>query len=172
VIVLFSQLIAGGVIRGIKIVATSAHQQYDGIFKYYIRDPIQNHVFNKQTNPLGVQELSQSQAFLTKPYVLEYKYTIDSLIHEFENAEKSEGDINLVIAWDAGTEWTKRYFITSLLDFDNLHHRTFHGQTHVFLDADSGDTRFYAIILSDLIHYLNDIDAAQTEQKRKYGSII
>jgi len=172
VIVLFNQLIAGGVIRGIKIMATSAHQQYDGIFKYYVQEPLDNHVFHKHKNPLGVQELSHHKSLLTKPYVLEYKYTIDSLIHEFENSEKFEGDIDLAIAWEVGTEWKKRYCITSLLDLDNLQHRTFHGQTHVFLDENSGDTRFYGIILSDLIHYLNDIGDAQVEQKQKYGSII
>lgn len=172
VIVLFNQLVAGGVIRGIKIMATSSHQQYDGIFKYCVTPPLKNHVFDKDNNPLGVQEMSHSEAFFTKPYVLEYKYNIDALIHEFENGEKTEGDIDLAIAWDIGSEWKKRYQVLSLLDLDNIQHRAFHGQTHVFIDDYSGDIRFYAIILADLMAYFKDVDAIQSQQKKTYGDII
>ncbi|MFZ3332008.1 MAG: hypothetical protein WA197_15340, partial [Candidatus Acidiferrales bacterium] len=54
VIVLFNQLLAGGVIRGIKLLATSAHQQYDGIYRYSVKPPLENHIFDKDSNPLGV----------------------------------------------------------------------------------------------------------------------
>lgn len=46
VIVLFNQLIAGGVIRGIKLYATSQIKQYDGIFKFTIKEPVDNHIFD------------------------------------------------------------------------------------------------------------------------------
>jgi hypothetical protein len=36
VIVLFNQLVAGGVIRGLRLLATSCHQQYDGIFRFSV----------------------------------------------------------------------------------------------------------------------------------------
>ena len=44
--------------------------------------------------------------------------------------------------------------------------------THIFRDENSGDVRFYAIILSELIAYLNDVEGVQAEQKRKYGDVI
>jgi hypothetical protein len=55
------------------------------------------------------------------------------------------------------------------LDLDNLQHREFHGLTHIFRDERTGDTRFQAIILSELIAYLNDVDGVQVIQQSKYG---
>ena len=172
VIVLFNQLVAGGVVRGLKLMATSAHEKYDGIYRYYVKEPMANHIFDKSVNPLGVQSMTHNTSYLSKPYVLEYKHSVDALIQEFENQEKSERDINLVVAWDVGTEWHKRYSVTSLLDLDNIQHRLFHGMTHIFRDENSGDVRFYAIILSERIAYLNDVEGVQAEQKRKYGDVI
>jgi len=169
VIVLFNQLIAGGVIRGLRLLATSSHQQYDGIFRFFINEPLENHRFDKVRNPLGVQELRHDKAFTSKPYVLEYKHNLDALIQEFENGEKTEGHVFLTVAWDIGEQWKKRYAVTSLLDLDNLQHREFHGLTHVFRDERTGDTRFQAIILSELVNYLNDVDGAQVVQHEKYG---
>ncbi len=54
VIVLFNQLLAGGVVRGIKLLAASTHQQYDGIYRYAVKPPLGNHIFEKNSNPLGV----------------------------------------------------------------------------------------------------------------------
>ena len=169
VVVLFNQLLAGGVIRGIKLLAASAHQQYDGIYRYAVKPPEANHVFHKDTNPLGVQGMQHEGEYASKPYVLEYKHNVDALIQEFESEEKNEADVNLAIAWDIGTEWKKRYSVTSLLDTNNIQHRPFHGLTHIFRDQISGDIRFYAIILSELVACLNDFDGTEQEQRSKYG---
>jgi len=169
VVVLFNQLIAGGVIRGLRLMATSSHQQYDGVFRYFVNDPLQNHQFNEETNPLGIQDLKHDKEFQSKAYVLEYKHNVDALIQEFENEEKIERHINLVVAWDIGEQWKKRYAVTSLLDLENLQHREFHGLTHAFRDERTGDVRFYGIILSELIAYLTDVKGAQAIQREKYG---
>jgi hypothetical protein len=169
VIVLFNQLVAGGVIRGLRLLATSSHQQYDGIFRYAVTEPLQNHHFDKITNPLGVQDLRHDKAFLSKPFVLEYKYNLDALIQEFENEEKTESHIDLAVTWEIGEQWKKRYSVTSLLEFENLQHREFHGMTHIFRDERTGDVRFYAIILSELLEFLSDPDAAQASQKLRYA---
>lgn len=99
VIVLFNQLVAGGVIRGLKLMPTSSHEQYDGIYKYVVKEPLQNHVFDKNTDPLGVQDMQHSAEFASKPYVLEYKHNVDALIQEFES-EEQESAISLVVAWE------------------------------------------------------------------------
>lgn len=166
VIVLFNQLLAGGVIRGIKLLATDQKKQYDGVFKYYIKEPLSNHVYHKTDNPLGVSELENKTNYTSRPWVLEYKYNMDALLREFENEEKKENEINLVVAWESGSQWKKTHQVTSLLDIDNLHHREFHGLTHVF---QTGSYKFQAIILSELIDYLNDFDNAQATQKAKYN---
>lgn len=167
VIVLFNQLLAGGVVRGIKLLATDQKKQYDGVFKYYIKEPLDNHIYDKIKNPLGVHQLEHKKDYLSRPWILEYKYSLDGLIREFENDEKRENEVNLVIAWETGTLWKKHYQVTSLLNIDNLHHREFHGLTHIF---HSGTTKFYGIILSELIAYLNDFEAVQVSQQLKYSS--
>jgi hypothetical protein len=169
VIVLFNQLVAGGVIRGIRLLAASQHQQYDAVYRCHVTEPLANHVFNKVTNPLGVQDLAHTAPLLSKPYVLEYKFNMDSLIAEFESEEKAERDIDLVVAWTIGKEWKRRYTVTSTLDLENLQHRPFHGVTHVVNHDNTGETAFYAIILEELLAYLDDVDNAQAAQRRKYG---
>ncbi len=173
VIVLFSQLLAGGVIRSIKLMSTSQHQKYDGVFRYFVKPPVENHVFDKEKNPLGVPEINfqGDEPIKSSPFILEYKYCVDALIREFENDEKLEKDIDLVVAWTIGDEYKKRYMVTSLLDLENLHHRQFHGITHLFRDEKTGEIRFRAIILSELIEYLNNIDLSQENQKMKYGQV-
>lgn len=166
VIVLFNQLIAGGVIRGIKLLATSQVKQYDGVYKFVVREPLDNHVFDKEKNPLGVEELQFSSEHISPPKILEYKYNLDALIHEFEIEYKNEKDIHLAITWEMGDEWKKNYDATSFLDLENLHQRDFHGLTHVL---DSGTTRFYVIALKELIFFLNDVDGVQEYQQNKYG---
>lgn len=166
VIVLFNQLIAGGVIRGINLLATSQVKQYDGVYKYVVKEPLSNHEFDRGNNPLGVQEFHFTAEHTSPPKILEYKYNIDALIHEFESDYKSEKDIHLAVAWEMGTEWKKNYEAISLLDLDNLHQRDFHGLTHIL---DSGTTKFHVIILKELVDYLNNVDEVQDYHKRVYG---
>ena len=159
-------------IRGIKLLATDSHRQYDGIYRFVVKEPLDNHVFDKDKNPLGVLSTHPLGTFTSKPYVLEYKQNVDALIQEFENQEKQESDVDLVIAWEIGTEWKKRYSVTSLLDVENIQHRPVHGISHIFRDVNSGDIRFHAIILSELVDALNDFDATEQTQRLKYGDII
>ena len=93
VISLFNQLLAGGVIRGIRLMATSQHNQYDGVFRFNIRKPFENYVFDKNKNPLGLKSSQGFQEDTSEPKVLEYKYSFDALIEEFENEIKKERDI-------------------------------------------------------------------------------
>lgn len=167
-IALFNQLIAGGVIRGIQLVSTSSHDKYDGVLRFRITDPTELHLYDARSNPLGIQEITQ--AGVCEPCVLEYKHSLDALIAEFENGEKTESDIQLAVCWETGTQWPKRYAVTSLLDTDNLQHRHFHGLTHIFLSDNTGERRFYAVVLSELLQYLQDPVKSQMAQREKYGS--
>lgn len=167
VIVLFNQLIAGGVIRGLKLLATSQVKQYDGVYKYVVREPLSNHVFDKKNNPLGVDELQFNSEHVSPPKILEYKYNLDALIHEFESEYKNEKDIHLVVTWEMGEEWKKKYDATSFLDLDSLHQRDYHGLTHML---DSGTTKFHVVALKELIEFLNDVDGVQKYQRKQYGA--
>ncbi len=169
VIVLFNQLIAGGVIRGIKLLATSQIHQYDGVYRFYVKKPIENHKYHKIKNPLGVDDFRHENELESMPKVLEYKYNLDALIREFENDEKKEKDIQLVIVWEMGTEWRKNYETISLLDIDNLHQREFHGITHIL---NSGNTSFDVICLKEMIEYLNNVKKVQNYHKKEYSESL
>jgi hypothetical protein len=165
-IVLFSQLLAGGVIRGIKLLSTSQYKQYDGLYKYVVAEPSVNHIYDVMKNPLGIL-IENFREAVSKPNVLEYKFSMDALIHEFENHEKQEKDVSLVVVWETGDEWSRNYEVTSLLDIENIHHRQFHGITHTFHTQSGG--RFDAIVLKELIQYLNNPEQAQVDQVAKYS---
>lgn len=169
VIVLFNQLIAGGVIRGLKLLATSQVKQYDSVYRYVVKEPLINHIYDKESNPLGVEELRFSKDHISPPKILEYKFNLDALIHEFESEYKSEKDIHLVVVWEIGCEWKKNYDATSFLDLDNLHQRDYHGLTH---QMNSSTTKFHVVALKELIEFLNNVDGVQIYQKEQYGDDI
>ncbi len=156
VIALFNQLLAGGVIRGIKLMSTSQHQKYDGIFRLVLSEPFKNHIFDVEHNPLGIESSACTTVFESEPKVIEYKYSLDGLMEEIEKGEKAEREISLAVAWTMGTRWSERYEVTSLLDFDNLQHRYFHGGTHILRSCATRDTVFPVVILSDWSIYVID----------------
>ena len=168
VISLFNQLLAGGVIRGIRLMATSMHHQYDGVCRLILKKPFENHVYEKNTNPLGILETNIKQEYISAPMILEYKYSFNGLIEEIEKGDKNEREVELLVAWEMGNRWITRYEITPLLHFDNLQHRYFHGGTHIIKSAATGDRVFPAIILSELVQYINEPAAVQDFQSKTY----
>lgn len=168
VVALFNQLVAGGVIRGVQLMASSSHQQYDGLFRYHLRPPLKNHIYDEKLNPLGIQSSNGKEGFRSKPYVLEFKHCFDQLIADFENEEKSESAIQLAIVWEMGERYKERYQAVSILLPENLHSRQFHGVTHELHDEDTGVKRMDVIVLSDLIEHLNDAEKSIKSQTKKY----
>lgn len=169
VIVLFNQLLAGGVIRGVRLLATSQVAQYDGVLRFVAEEPMEHLVFDEVTNPLGVYREQLQKPYIGHPQILEYKFSLDGLIREFESGVKKQKDVALAVFWDMGAEYKKDYTVLSLLDFDHIHHRPHHGLTHVIRSA---NTTFYAICLKELIALLNDQAAAQAYQRQAYGDDI
>jgi hypothetical protein len=170
VVALFNQLLAGGVIRGVRLMSSSTFNQYDAICRLQLRKPLEHHTFDLQKNPLGVEQSNATKEFVSEPRVLEYKYSFDALLEEFEKEIKAEKELHLVVAWETGKRWKERYEITSLLDLSNLHHRYFHGGTHLVKSAKTGDTIFPMIVLSELIAYINDPAKAQATQTSLYDA--
>lgn len=172
VIALFNQLIAGGVIRGIKIMSTNEMFTYDGMYRVSFEPPTEIHIFDKIRNPLGVdadvvtEVLSSGQKFY--PNILEYKYSLDGLIEDFETNSKNESDVNLAVVWETGEDYKNAYSITSLLIEDNLSMRQFHGVTHQLKNGETGGHSMELIVLSELISYLNNPEEELKEQLKKY----
>jgi hypothetical protein len=169
VVVLFNHLIAGGVIRGIRIMSTSQHDQYDGLSRIVIEPPLENHKYHPDTNPLGINTIGISPVE-SEPWVLEYKLNLDALLHEFAIETKVEKDIKLVVCWEAGSEWKQNYKITSLLLPENVHLRPFHGATHKVTQVMTGANAFHMVVLRDLVGHLNDPKVSAETQREWYGS--
>ncbi len=168
VVVLFNQLLAGGVIRGIRLMAASQFKKYDGLWRAYVKMPFDNYIFDRVRNPLGLQRIGAGE-YTSAPYVLEYKYSFDALLEEIEQGDKDESAINLVVCWEMGEKWRKRYRVTSLLDYANLHHRDIHGITHLVRDGTTGQFRFWTVVLLELLDYINNPDSVQQSQREKYS---
>lgn len=157
VIVLFSQLIAGGVIRSIELLATSSMNQYDGVYRVNLKPPTSMHYYDKERNPLGIsKEISIEIGRNTSPQFLEYKANFDDLIRDFENEDKSPTEIGLVVVWTMGSKWKDEYQVVSTLLPDYIDRRRYHGFTHEVYYDRNGSSRFDCIVLEELIMYLND----------------
>jgi len=169
VIVLFNQLVAGGVIRGIKLLATSQSSQYDSVFRFMAEEPLKNLHFDEKNNPLGVFQEQLPKTYTSQPKILEYKFSLDGLVREFESGVKHESDVDLAVFWEIGVEFEKEYNVISLLDYENVHHRQHHGITHILNSANSN---FSAICLKELVDLLNNPDDAQEYQRKTYGDNI
>ena len=162
VIALFNQLIAGGVIRGIKIMSTNERSTYDSLFRIEIKEPRELQIFESEINPFGIAEeavdeiLEEEDVFLSDPQVLEYKYSLDGLIEDIDSGIKNSNDISLVVAWEAGERYKDNYVIESLLVKGNEGLRRYHGVTHHLHDANTNEYVCDLILIKDLVMYLND----------------
>lgn len=171
VIALFNQLIAGGVIRGIKIMSTNERLTYDGLYRIAIEEPKVHHLYDAVTNPLGIDKSildNFTLPFVTKPKVLEYKYSLDGLIEDIEGGVKNSNDIGLVVVWETGEEFRNNYKITSYLDPDNLTLREYHGVTHSITNINTDQREMELVVLSELIDFLNDSETTIEAQRDKY----
>lgn len=171
VIALFNQLLAGGVIRGIRVMSTNERLTYDGLVRVIIDPPKEHHLYDEETNPLGVLEENIegiNLPFKSSPRILEYKFSLDGLIEDIENGNKNSNDVSIVVCWETGKEYEQNYSITSLINPDNLSLREYHGITHTMTNISSGQKEMDLIVLSELIEFLNTPDSAIEFQEEKY----
>lgn len=168
VVSLFNQMLSSGIVRGVQVLSSSQYKQYDGLYRNHMEPSFDKYI-RSSDNPLGVDKeifSGVATAITSKVQVLEYKYTVDSLIEEFQTGEKNPDEISLVVAWELGSSWAADYQVISYLDEDNAHHRTFHGYTHALYRSGQHQPAFEAIVLSDMIQYLHD-PAQEAERQAK-----
>lgn len=170
VIALFHQLIAGGVVRGLNMMSTNERFTYDGLFKISFDLPPELYIYDEDKNPLGVPEQTAQSLSgkVTSPRILEYKFSLDGLIEDFDSQDKNIKDIDLCVAWATGELYKEKYGIVSLLLPENSDQRQYHGITHTLVDLESGAKYCDLIILGDLISYLNDANKTADVQRLRY----
>lgn len=162
VIALFHEMIGAGILRTYGFLATSESERYDSLFVTRYYGELDEYSL---TNPMGVSP----KAILpgeSQPYVLEYKYNFDALISDFECEKKFEPDINLVVCWTLGKEYSERYVVRSYLHGDEGATRHFFGATHAaFLE---GRKLFEIICLADLVSFVKDPEGTKAIHKTKF----
>ena len=167
VVALFNQMLSAGIIRGIVMLSSSQYLQYDGLYRQVLDVPYSRYVYDPDSNPLGIiRDIlgSDEKTLQSRIRVLEFKYSLDDLIEDLSQREKDVRVLDLVVAWERGTSWTKIYSVTSYLTQDNIRLRESHGYTHRFDDMMSRQKAFDAIIIKDLVSYLNDPIAEERRQ--------
>jgi hypothetical protein len=98
IIALFHNLVGMGVIRGLKFYSTGYNTKYDGLF-YYSYD--KSHRFDSKQNFWSVDPAKAPSE--SGSLVLEYKYSMDGLIRDFEKEGKKprrNSPIGLLGRWD------------------------------------------------------------------------
>ncbi|MDQ0250807.1 hypothetical protein J2W22_002871 [Sphingomonas kyeonggiensis] len=170
VIALFNQLIAGGVIRGIVVMSTNERFTYDGLVKISFDLDTPLYIYDAVENPLGVsEEIAEAlHGRVTDPQILEFKFSLDGLVEDFDTLDKNIVDVDLCVAWETGNLYKERYGITSLLIPENSDQRQYHGLTHILTDLESGAKLCDLIILSELVDMLNDPAGTAARQREKY----
>lgn len=175
VIALFNQLIAGGVIRGVKVIGTNELMTYDGAYRVIAGPDYNLHEYDAGTNPLGISEEQRHEledafpkGFTSgKAKILEYKFSGDGLISDINTDDKVISDIDLLVCWEMGEEYEQYFKVQSLLVPEGESFRQYHGVTHLLFD-ENGKQVMDAVVLSDLISFLNDPEAERERQEELY----
>jgi hypothetical protein len=170
VIALFHEMISGGVIRGIRVMATNERLTYDSLCRISFMDDRSVYEYDEKANPLGVEDgiLDEMHGKETTPQVLEYKFSLDGLMSDLDAQEKNMSDLDLCVAWELGSDWEKRYAVTTLLIPENVPQREFHGATHILQDPESGAKQVSLIILSDLVEVLVTPERGYERQRERF----
>jgi hypothetical protein len=165
VIALFHELIGARVLRGFKFFATSPSERYDSLFlmDYEKDDQV---YWEKSGGRLGIDRnfpLGQ-----TEPKILEYKYSLDGLIADFEKEVKFLQHVDLVVCWNAGKAYRERFTLEPLLVGDEGSTRKIFGCTHKAYMDGSSNPLFELLVLEDLLRWFTDPEAEEARQKQAY----
>jgi hypothetical protein len=170
VIALFHELLSGGVIRGIRILATNERLTYDSLCRISFEGDRGIYEYDEVKNPLGIDGsvLDEVLGKVTEAMVLEYKFSLDGLMTDLDAQEKNIGDLDVCVAWEMGDAWQEQFSIQTLIVPENVPTRSFHGATHLLQDPNSGATQASLIILKDLVELLVDPETAYATQREMY----
>jgi len=167
VVALFHELVGAQILRGYRFFGTSQNDRYDSLFfmDYSADDGV---LFNATAQRLGISRLFKLP-YTTEPKVLEYKYSFDSLVDDFEKEEKFAKQINLVVCWNSGSHYKSKFYLQPLLVGDEGSSRQIFGATHqAFATGSQTVPTFELLILEDLLNWLQDPTTEEARQKLAY----
>jgi hypothetical protein len=164
VVALFHEMIGVGAILGLRFFCTSEQDKYDSAYATAY-DSQFTHGYSK-TTPFGVNHklISPKES---KPFVLEYKYDLDSLIYDFEKELKFANQINAVVCWSIGEAFQEKYNLTSYMTGEEGSGRQFYGATHALWHE---RTRIADILcLRDFLGFFSDPDGVIASHRTRFG---
>ncbi len=163
-VAIFHEMVGMGVIQGVRFLCTSEQDRYDGCYVAHYSSS-DAHAFNASKRPLGVSAKLIVQRE-SRPFVLEYKFDLDGLIADFEKEVKHPNEINAVICWKIGDDYSAKYNVRSYLVGEEGTGRQLYGATHSLWHeriklAD-------VICVSDLIKFLSEPESVRAEHKTRF----
>jgi hypothetical protein len=167
VIALFHELVGANILRGFRFYGSSLSDRYDSLFFMdYQRD--KDVLYQNKSHRLGVSG-AFALPYTTEPKVLEYKYSFDSLVDDFDNEVKFAKQVDLVVCWSAGEGFRTKFYLQPLLIGDEGSSRQIFGATHqAFASGSLVTPAFEVIILEDLLNWLQNPADEEARQKRAY----
>lgn len=165
VVGLFHELIGARVLKGFKFFGTSQSDRYDSLFMMDY-EPGDDIYFLGETQRLGIDK--SFPAGQTEPKILEYKFSLDGLIADFDKEEKFIKHIDFVVCWNAGRAYKERFFLEPLLVGDEGSTRQIFGSTHKVYSDESSSPVFELLILEDLLNWFQDPAVEEARQKQAY----
>jgi Histidine kinase-, DNA gyrase B-, and HSP90-like ATPase len=163
-VAVFHELVGMGVIQGVRFLCTSEQDRYDGCYvAHYTSSEV--HAFSLAKRPLGVNsKLITSRE--SRPFVLEYKYDLDGLIADFEKEVKHPNEINAVICWKIGDDYSAKYNLRSYLVGEEGAGRQLYGATHSLWHERIKLAEI--ICVSDLMRFLNEPESVKAEHRTRF----
>jgi hypothetical protein len=164
VIALFHELVGMGIIKGLTFYSTGYNAKYDALYKYeYGTDDS----YDAARNFWGVDgRIAPGESV---SLVLEYKFSLDGLIRDFEKTEKNPQEIDLLVCWEIGAAYKRRYDIVSYMIGQEGGTRENFAATHA-LYVESRHTKLLEVIcLKDFLEWYEDPERAIARQKTGYS---
>jgi hypothetical protein len=171
VVILFSQLVASGILPGYIIYATGeTNRQYDCIVRVNL--PQSEAPTFSPAAPQGLADSAFHTGQIdTKVHVLEFKYSLSELVGDFLDGEKRFKDIDIAVAWTAGARFKKgvagEYELRTLCTEDTVAGRPYPGVTHQMVRQGTED-QVWVILLEDLFQLANDWEKGRANQIANY----
>ncbi len=164
VVALFHELVGMSYFKGIRFLSTSEQDKYDSCYTLHYNsvDPFGYHSKNR---PLGVDpNLIREKE--SKPFILEYKYSLDGLIADFAKELKFQNEIDLVVCWDVGKAYKERFILNSYLVGEEGVGRQVYGATHSIWHEKQKLADI--ICLSDIVKLIQDPKSIIAEHETLY----
>jgi hypothetical protein len=165
-VAVFHELVGMGLIQGIRFLCTSEQDRYDGCYVAHYNSA-DLHSFSAAKRPLGVSPKLIVQRE-SRPFVLEYKFDLDGLIADFEKEVKYPNEINAIVCWKIGDDYSARYNLRSYLVGEEGSGRQLYGATHSLWHERMKLAE--VICVSDLIRFIPDPEAVKAEHRTRFKS--